>query len=140
MTNNLIDKQAAGGIIIKDSKALTISWTDRDYICFPKGGIETGETSQQAAVREVLEETGYRTEIISFLGSWTHDFIKDGQPCRSKVDYYLMKLADDCKPIPDREPGENFENLWLDFDQAFARLTFDDAKEALGIARAKLGH
>lgn len=39
---------------------------------FPAGGIETGESPEQAAVRETLEETGLTVEAIKLLGERVH--------------------------------------------------------------------
>lgn len=130
----MINRHSAGGLIIHEGKVLAISWTTHEYVCFPKGGIEKGETSEQAAVREVFEETGYRASIISPLKSWTHEFDRGGDHYVSTVDYYLMELVDDSLPTPHREIGEDFENVWLGMDEANAKLTFDDAREALEIA------
>ncbi|MFS8118979.1 MAG: NUDIX domain-containing protein [Microcoleus sp.] len=128
-------KHSAGGLIINQDKVLTISWTTHEYICFPKGGIEDSETSEFAATREVFEETGYRARIIAPIKSWTHEFDKNGEHFRETVDYYLMQLIDGGPPTPHRQLGEDFENLWLNIDEAFEKLTFDDAKEALEIAK-----
>ncbi len=130
----MIHKHSAGGIVIHEDKVLTISWTDRDYIAFPKGIIEDGETSETAASREVYEETGYKVRVVAPVKSWSYDFEKNGLAYRKTVDYYLMELVDSEPPTPHREETETFENLWLNIDAARAKLTFDDAKEALDIA------
>ena len=130
----MIIKHSAGGIVIKEGEVLTISWTTKDYIAFPKGGVEDGETSELAAVREVLEETGYKTRIIAPLNSWTYEFEENGEDYRKTVDYYLMEILDDKLPIPNRLSTERFENLWLTIEDAQSKLTFNDSREALVLA------
>ncbi|MFF5473367.1 NUDIX hydrolase [Streptomyces achromogenes] len=39
---------------------------------FPAGGIEDGETPEEAAVRETLEETGLKVEAVSLIGQRVH--------------------------------------------------------------------
>lgn len=133
----IINKHSAGGVVIHENKVLTISWTTREYVAFPRGGINDGESSKAAAVREVFEETGYRTKVLTPIDSWTYEFDESSKHYRKTVDYYLMELIDNTEPTPEREAGEDFENLWLDSDSARKKLTFDDAKGALKIAISK---
>lgn len=52
----------------------------KEYFFIPGGMIEEGESAEQAAVRETLEETGYSIEIIPFLrAERRYDFEWDGQ-------------------------------------------------------------
>lgn len=39
---------------------------------FPAGGVEEGETAEQAAVRETLEETGLTVEVVKYIGDRVH--------------------------------------------------------------------
>ncbi|WP_456274423.1 NUDIX hydrolase [Bacillus sp. AK031] len=58
------------GIIIKDNHVLMVKqYVDRGDIVwnFPGGGIEEGETPEDAVIREVQEETGYKIEMIELL-------------------------------------------------------------------------
>ena len=81
--------QQAGGIIV---------WRDRIVLrrtllgewVFPKGWIDPGETPEQAAVREVREETGVRAEIVAHAGDASYD--QDGET--REVAYYLMRVTD----------------------------------------------
>lgn len=51
-------RPSARGIIIKDGKAAMIHSRKYDYYKFPGGGIEAGETREEALAREILEEAG----------------------------------------------------------------------------------
>ena len=136
-TSGAVKKWSSGGVIIEDSKVLVISWTTHSYVCFPKGGVESGETSEEAAVREVFEETGYRAKIVAPIGSWTYRYAERGVLREKTADYYLMNLVDpSLKPTPHRELGEDFENLWLDIEKAKEELSLDDAKQVLAKALA----
>lgn len=130
ITDNAVKKHSAGGVVVDGDRALVISWTTHDYVCFPKGGLEEGETSEQAALREVYEETGYKVKIVAPVGSWTYRYIQDGVLYEKTADYYLMELAgNNLPPTPQREVGEDFENLWLDIDEVKSRLTLEDSRQ-----------
>ena len=123
---------SAGGVIIHEGKVLLIKSPIRDAISFPKGTIDEGESIEQTAVREVKEETGYDTIILDNLGDTTFEFDwTDGKHYIKTVTFFLMKLANDNKPKPDLQHGEDFENYWVDIDRAFNELTYDDAKDML---------
>ena len=128
----VIQKYAAGGVVYHKGKVLTIKHLVRNSVEFPKGHIENNETKEQTALREVFEETGYKAKIIKPLGDITFEYDwDDGKRYRKTVYYYLMDLADDNPPIPNREAGEDFENLWLIPTEAKQLLTHEDSKEIL---------
>lgn len=104
-----INKVSAGGVIYHKGQVLTIEWLSKDSIEFPKGTIEDRETKEEAAIREVLEETGYKTRILQFLDSVTFKFdLDDGKHYKKTVFYFLMQLLNEDTPNPNREDGENF--------------------------------
>jgi ADP-ribose pyrophosphatase YjhB (NUDIX family) len=57
----------------------------------PKGHIEEGETPEQAAVREVQEETGIESEIAKELGVINFWFMAGGNRIHKTVHHYLFK-------------------------------------------------
>lgn len=129
---DIIHKVSAGGVVYHQGQVLAIKWDSQKTIEFPKGSIEHGETKQVAAIREVLEETGYVAEIIESLGEVTFDFgWSDGKHYRKTVHYFLMNLVSDAAPTPAREANEDFENLWLTPEVASSLLSHDDSREIL---------
>ncbi len=82
---------------------------------FPKGGLVRGESSAVAAAREVTEETGYRVQRQTLLGT----LVRQSRSGRSKLTvYWLMR------PLGGsfRANREIDDLLWVDLDEAAALL------------------
>ena len=88
---------------------------------FPKGHIESGESSEEAAVRELREEAGIRGEILEPLG------ILEFQSGREyvRVQYYLCRFR---KQIDD---GEGRERRWCLPEHADEFIPFENARDLL---------
>lgn len=91
---------------------------------FPKGHIEPGESPEQAAVREVLEEAGVEATIVTPIGSTEYKNARG--PVRAQ--FYLMTFT------AEAEPGENRRRGWFMADEAQRVLIYEDAR--LLVARA----
>ena len=84
---------SAGGVLFKNSEVLLIQnpsgvWT------FPKGNVERGEKQEETAVREVLEETGVRGEIVDYIGEIHYWYQLHGDKIFKTVKYYLMRYLE----------------------------------------------
>lgn len=111
----------AGGVVFRRSASgleylLIRARKPRDAWVFPKGHIEAGETPEQAAIREVLEEAGVRAVIVSSLG-----ILQMGPDC---AEMFLMIFESD-DSTPEREC------LWLEVNAARQKLTFEESKDLL---------
>ncbi|MEI6040747.1 MAG: NUDIX hydrolase [Actinomycetes bacterium] len=95
-----VDEVSAGGLVIDatGTKGLLIGRRDlkdqsRERLLWslPKGHIEEGETPEQAAIREVQEETGIESEIARELGVIDFWFMAGGKRIHKTVHHYLFK-------------------------------------------------
>ena len=59
----------------------------------PKGGLEPGESAEQAACREVYEETGLLTRVVCHLGALYYNFRVASSLLRKRVDHYLLEVV-----------------------------------------------
>src|SRR5262245_4417174 len=86
---------SAGGLVISDDgRVLLIRARDlrnRPVWTLPKGTLITGETSADAALREVREETGWQCELVRELEPVTYWFQRAGARVRKTVRWYLMR-------------------------------------------------
>jgi 8-oxo-dGTP pyrophosphatase MutT (NUDIX family) len=103
--------RAAGGIVIRPVangryEVACIFREARGDWTFPKGKLDPGETFEQAALREVWEETGMHCDVIRFAGTtnYTH---RKGKP--KIVAYYLMSVG-----VGEFVPNDEVDELvWL---------------------------
>lgn len=120
----------AGGIVARydgsDIKyLLTAAKRNPEHWVLPKGHIESGESAESAAIREVMEETGVVATIIGIVG--TSEFTLNDQRIIARI--YLMNYESDTDAL-ERRLSE-----WCDYDEAINLLTFADTKELLRSAR-----
>jgi len=84
---------SAGGVVIKDRREVLLIKNPSGIWTFPKGHIEPGETKEQAAVREVKEETNIDAEIVDYLGEISYSFVWAGVRIYKTVYFFLMRYV-----------------------------------------------
>ena len=131
MTSEIL---AAGGVVIDKSttlpRVLLVHRPRYDDWSFPKGKLDPGETIEEAALREVLEETGIQCTIvrkIEALQRYTYQTSK-GRRRPKVVHYFLM----DPLAYETRVPGAEVDRAeWLDFETARQKLTYKRDRDLL---------
>ena len=111
--------------------------TKKDYWDFPKGHVEKGEKLEEAAKREIEEETGL-TEINfieGFKETIKYFFNWKGKKVLKFVTFYLVEAKE--KKIKISQEHIGFK--WLTFEKVIETLTFKNAKEVLEKANYFLG-
>ena len=114
--------RAAGGLVVRDGRVLLVHRPRYDDWSFPKGKLEPGEDWQDAAVREVEEETGLRCEPGAEVGR-TYYTVR-GEP--KEVRYFLMRSDADA-----RAQNEVDEVRWATRTEALSLLSQEHDRELL---------
>jgi 8-oxo-dGTP pyrophosphatase MutT (NUDIX family) len=96
-----------------------------------KGGIEEGESHEEAAVREVKEETGYDAEIEASLGDTRYFYVWEDTRIRKTVHFFLMRCTGG---DPDDRDDEMEDVRWFPLDRALKRAAYRGEREVLGRA------
>jgi 8-oxo-dGTP diphosphatase len=110
---------AAGGIVLRQAETpevAVVRLRKRNEWVLPKGKLDDGETARDAAMREVVEETGHDVSVHEFLGTLVYE---SGGRCKV-VHYWRMEtsggqayeLMDDVKAVD-----------WLPLEAAVDRLS-----------------
>ncbi len=110
---------------------------DREYLLLhyphghwdlPKGKIEKGESKQEAALRELKEETGLAAVIVDGFEEQLSYFFRHKGELISKTVYFFIAEAGPGEVILS---DEHIGFAWLSYQEALERLNFDNAKEIL---------
>lgn len=98
----------ASAIIIKDNCVLMIRTIDSNSWSIPSGGVEDGETVEEACIREVAEETGYEVKIVKELHT-KKTIIKE---YKVTTQYFLCEITGG--DIQYKDPDEEIEEIsWM---------------------------
>lgn len=120
---------SAGGIVFNDSgQVLLTQHSANKSWGFPKGLIDPGQTSKEAALREVQEEGGVEAEIIEKVGDSKYIYTWEGEKIFKVVTIYLMKyLSGD----PKNHDWEMMDAGWFSPDEVLKKLSFPNDKALL---------
>jgi len=131
---------SAGGIVVKKEGdkplVLVAQHSKHKGWDFPKGHIESGESSEAAALREVEEEAGVVAEVVEKAGQTEYFYFDQGEKVLKTVVYFLMKY------IREGEATTAFEvsdMKWLSVDEVEKQLTFKDTKKLWLEVKEKVG-
>ena len=133
---------AAGGLVLINNAIAAI---ERNGIPdLPKGHIEKNESPDEAALREVREETALSNlSIIKQLPSTFHCYLLNNQWTLKKTSWFLMKSDDEFKPKPQEEEGIskvyllNKDNVNEFLQKTYSSIRLSLENEILDVVMAK---
>lgn len=140
-----VDETSAGGIVVDrtgaDPRAAVIARLNRAgrvEWCLPKGHLEPGETAEEAAVREIAEETGIVGRIIGSLGSIDYWFSAEGRRVHKLVHHYLLEAVGGHLTVEDDPDQEAIDVAWVPVAELGALLAFPNERKIAREASAML--
>ena len=124
-------EEISAGIILfnkVNGKFLLLNYPSKHWD-FVKGKMEEGETFHETALRETNEETGIKD--VEFLDGFKEEieyyFRADNQDIHKKVIFFLGKTETTNIILS----HEHLDFIWLDFDNALNKITYENAKNLL---------
>ena len=127
------EEVSAGIILINDNKDFLLLNYPSKHWDFVKGKMEEGETEYETALRETNEETGIND--VKFVDGFREEieyyFRAENQDIHKKVIFFLGKT----KTIDVVLSHEHLDYIWLSFDNALNKITYENAKNLLKKSR-----
>jgi len=123
-----VEETSAGGLVVDRTgispRVALIGRLDRRgrlLWSLPKGHLEAGETAEDAAIREVEEETGIRGRVLAALGTIDYWFVADDRRIHKTVHHYLLEASSGELSDTDLEVDEV---AWVPLRELGARLAY----------------
>ncbi len=132
-------EHSAGGVVLRQIEGSIHVLVIQDPYGkwgLPKGHLEDGEESVDAAVREVVEETSLVAEAGPLISTIDWYFRADGRLVHKFCDFFLMSSPTG-DPVPQASEGIT-DCVWLRWDDALERIDYDNAMEVVASARRLL--
>jgi len=130
-----IEEVSAGGLVLDRSstpwKAALIARVDRRgrlIWSLPKGHVEAGETNEQAAIREVEEETGIQSSVLMLLGTIDFWFMAAEKRIHKTVHHFILDAQGGELSDEDREVDEV---AWIPIGEVEGKLAYPDERKLM---------
>jgi 8-oxo-dGTP pyrophosphatase MutT (NUDIX family) len=135
---------SAGGVLVRSIRgrpmlaAIRPQGKPPGIWVLPKGNLEEGEPPADAAVREVLEETGVHGRLVEKLGDVKYVYTWDGERIFKIVSFYLLRAGRGrIGEIEEEMRVEVAEARWLPLDEAPRLLAYGGEREMAAKAQGR---
>jgi len=141
----VVDETSAGGLVVdrrggvhvaaiiaRRNRAGRLEW------CLPKGHLEGDETPEEAAVREIAEETGIVSEVVRELGTIDYWFTGTDRRVHKVVHHFLLTALGGELTVEGDPDGEAELAEWIALEELDHRLAYPNERRLAAEARAVL--
>lgn len=141
----VVEETSAGGLVIEHAvgrpHAAVIARRNRAgrlEWCLPKGHLEGHETPEQAAVREIAEETGILGQVVAELGTIDYWFTGDDRRVHKVVHHFLLEATGGELTVEGDPDGEAEDVAWVPVADLPTRLAYPNERRLAIAAGAVL--
>ena len=124
--------RAAVAVIARRNRGGRLEW------CLPKGHLEGSETPEQAAVREIAEETGITGRVLKHLATIDYWFASSDHRVHKVVHHFLLEATGGTLTTENDPDHEAEDVAWVDIDQVARRLAYPNERRIVAAARSIL--
>jgi 8-oxo-dGTP pyrophosphatase MutT (NUDIX family) len=135
-----MDEFSAGGVVVRDQEVIVIVPVRRDaqgrrVLALPKGHPDGDETPEDAATREVREETGVTAELRERLGDVHYQYERRGRLIDKRVRFYLFAYRSGDLADHDHEIEEA---RWMPLEEAAEALSYEGERSIVSRAMSRI--
>ena len=132
----IVAEIASGAVLLRDGRLLLLHEPAEDRWCLPKGHVDSGESLEQAALREIREETGLSDVTLDGeIGEVSYRFYEPRRGTNvHKTSVYFLGHA----PTGEVRPEPIFDRFeWASFERAAAVSRYDTDRTIFENARRR---
>lgn len=129
-----VEETSAGGFVLAADGSQRVALIGRlsrsgriDW-CVPKGHPEGSETLEEAAVREIQEETGLQAEIMGTLGTINYEFSASGKLIAKTVHHFLLRQTGGELTVEGDPDQEAVDVRWFSIDDLHQKLAHENER------------
>ncbi len=135
-TDRPLKETSYGGVVVRGDEVLVITPIGKRRVTgLPKGGANPGETPEQAAAREVREETGIVATVRTLLGDVRYTYRRGGRRVAKTVHFYLCHFVSGSTADHDHEVDDA---RWIPLEEALTALSYPGERALIERALSKL--
>jgi 8-oxo-dGTP pyrophosphatase MutT (NUDIX family) len=131
---------SAGGVVVRNMRGApymaAVRVKDGTVLALPKGHIDSGESAEEAAAREVREETGIEGTLVEKIEDITYWYVRGGTRVRKMVSFFLFRYRSGSVRNHDHEVDSA---EWVPLAEAPKLLAYRGEKQVAAAAQSRWG-